>query len=231
MASQSSGTSEPEGPKGHPRAGGGGVRGDATRPREHLQPNCPATHRNRGFSRPPGTSGCRPGSHGRLKPFPLRGTSPRAPPTQPSLQKDRRTPERAHNPKATSQGPRHATPNHKTPTGWGQAAARGTSRARPRGPTVTSGLGSTRTPRAAAGRAPPPGAPRSEQRPPQPEPAPASNLGGAARVSGRPGPLRPRRTPALCSPPPLDPPRPPPRPSRSPARAPRRPASPAAMNM
>lgn len=100
-------------PQGHPRVGVGMCAKERPDPASTFNPTVP---------RPTaaGTSGCGPGTHGRPKPFPRRGTSPRVPPTQPSLLRVRGTPERAHNPKATSQGPRRAAPNHRHRPGSGR---------------------------------------------------------------------------------------------------------------
>lgn len=195
------------------RGEGGGVRGGATKARLSRNPTTAGFLQTRGalWVRARDTRTTEAISTGGG------GTSPRAPPTQPSLRRDRRTPERTPSPKATSRGPCHAAPDH----GRGAAGVRpppGAPAGRGRGArAVTPGLGPTRTP----------ARPRAERHPrcsprrssvPRTEPAPAPNPGGAARVSGRRGPLRPRRPPALCSPPPLAPPRPPCPPARPIAR-------------
>lgn len=105
----------------------------------------------------------------------------------------------------------HATLPLTRDTDWlGSGRCPGHEQGAAEGPrAVTPGLGPTRTPRTAGGRAPLPGASRSEQRSPARARAGSQSWGGAARVSGHRGPLGPRRPPALCSPPPLAPPRPP----------------------
>lgn len=206
VVSGSSRASEREGPQG---VGVGACTEERPNPASTSNPNCPATPRQRGFSRLAGTSGCGPGTTRTTEPFPRRGTSPRAPPTQFCLQRNRRTPERAQNPKATSPGPCHAAPNHRRgPAGVRPPPGARAGRGRGVG-AMTPGLGPTRTPaRSRAGRHPRALSVASSV--PQPEPTPAPNPGGTARVSGHWGPLRPRHPPALCSPPPLAPPRPPP---------------------
>lgn len=232
VVSGSSRASEREGPQGDPRVGVGACAEERPNPASTSNPNCPATPRQRGFSRLAGTSGCGPGTTRTTEPFPRRGTSPRAPPTQFSLQRNRRTPERAQNLKATSPGPCHAAPNHRRgPAGVrpppGARAGRGRG-GRGRDPRSRPHA----DPRAVAGRTPPPGALRGEQRPPARADSGSQSWGRRAGVRALgSAPASPPTGIVLAATSGPSTPPPPARPSGSPARAPPRPASPAAMNM
>lgn len=62
VVSRSSRASEQEGPQGHSPVGVGACAEERLNPASTSNPNCPATPRQRGFSRHAGTSSCGPGT-------------------------------------------------------------------------------------------------------------------------------------------------------------------------
>lgn len=198
------------------------MRGGATRPREHLQPNCPATHgsedlcvraRDTRSTEAISTEGN----------FPEGSSHPAQPPKGPGgPQTGLITQRPAHRAHAT------LPLTTQTQTGWGQATAPGTSRARLKSPGRDPRVRPLADPPHGRGQGTTPGcAPR---RAASPSPSPLPILGaprGCPAAGVRSGPAAHRH----CARRHLWPLHAPPRPSRSPARTPPRPASPAAMNM
>lgn len=124
------------GPPGPPALGG---RGRARR--SDQTPLAPPTQ----LSRDPtaagtwpdtrGPLGAEPGHTDRPKPFPRRGTSPRAPPTQPSLLRDPRTPRAGSQPAGhLAGGPCHAAPKAQTRTPLGSGRRPGHEQGAAEGP-------------------------------------------------------------------------------------------------